>query len=224
MDMSEPSQHFRRGSGDGMYEREIKRNTGSPNRWRLMTYNRNPAREGWVDWGGGEARSTCETGQCRWREGASVQGNVERSKGQEIGVNLKTPERVQKLQTALHTKAKESPGYRLRHFTTRYTERTSCRLRMTVVEPTHAAGVDDQSFEDITSYGATKWLGELTEELRNERYRPQAVRRVHIPKPNGSKRPLGIPTIRDRVAQMAACWCWSLYLRRTCSGAICVPT
>jgi hypothetical protein len=62
MGTSDPSQRFRRGSGDGMHEEEIERNTGSPNRWRLQTFNQDPAREDWVGLGGGEARSTGEAG------------------------------------------------------------------------------------------------------------------------------------------------------------------
>ena len=64
--------------------------------------------------------------------------------------------------------------------------------------------MDGQTFEDIEAYGLERWLDELAQELKSRTYQPQPVRRVWIPKPDGKQRPLGIPTIRDRVVQMAA--------------------
>jgi RNA-directed DNA polymerase len=66
-----------------------------------------------------------------------------------------------------------------------------------------AAGVDGMRFEDIEKYGVGRFLVELRQELQERRYRPEAVLRVMIPKPNGGERPLGIPTIKDRVVQTA---------------------
>ena len=120
-------------------------------------------------------------------------------------MSLAPPATVEKLQAALHAKAKRAPTYR---FYALYDKLyrpdvlafayARCRANG------GAAGVDDQTFADIEAYGLEKWLGELTEELQQKTYQPQPVRRVWIPKPDGKQRPLGIPTIRDRVVQMAA--------------------
>jgi RNA-directed DNA polymerase len=68
-----------------------------------------------------------------------------------------------------------------------------------------APGVDGETFAHIEAYGVDRWLAAVREEVRAERYKPQPVKRVMIPKPGGvGQRPLGVPTIRDRVVQTAA--------------------
>jgi RNA-directed DNA polymerase len=130
--------------------------------------------------------------------------NVAAAESQEIGVSLTPPPKVGKLQAALHAKAKSAPTYR---FYALYDK----VYRLDVLsfaygccfENQGAAGVDGQTFEAIEAYGWERWVGELAEALRKQTYRPQAVRRVYLPKPDGKQRPLGIPTIKDRVVQMA---------------------
>jgi group II intron reverse transcriptase/maturase len=120
-------------------------------------------------------------------------------------MSLTTPPSVQKLQTALHDKAKGSPNFRFYALYDKVHRQDVLVFAYDCCKANGgAAGVDGQTFEDIEEYGVGKWLDELAQELRNRTYRPQPVRRVWIPKPDGKQRPLGVPAIKDRVAQTAA--------------------
>jgi hypothetical protein len=120
-------------------------------------------------------------------------------------MSLTTPLSVQKLQKALHDKAKGSPKFRFYALYDKvYREDVMAFAYECCKANRGAAGVDGQTFEDIEEYGVKKWLDELTQELKSRTYRPQPVRRVYIPKLDGKQRPLGVPAIRDRVAQSAA--------------------
>jgi len=120
-------------------------------------------------------------------------------------VSLQTPDRVRRLQRKLYVKAKQEPEFRFyllydkvcRDDILAYAYRLSRAAR-------GAAGVDGVRFEDIEAGGVESWLAALRKELCEQTYRPAPVRRVMIPKPGGGERPLGIPTIRDRVVQTAA--------------------
>ena len=119
--------------------------------------------------------------------------------------NLATPKSVQKLQTALHAKAKAEAGYRFYALYDKISRDdilahayAQCRSNK------GAPGIDGQDFADIEAYGVERWLAELALALRQETYRPEPIRRVFIPKANGKLRPLGISTMRDRVCMTAA--------------------
>jgi RNA-directed DNA polymerase len=119
-------------------------------------------------------------------------------------MSLQTPERIRTLQRKLYLKAKAEPAFR---FYLLYDKvwREDILLHAYHLARANggAPGVDGQDFERIEAAGVEAWLAGLCEELRTRTYRAQPVRRVMIPKPGGGERPLGIPTIRDRVVQTA---------------------
>jgi RNA-directed DNA polymerase len=120
-------------------------------------------------------------------------------------MSLATPSKIRELQIKLYRKAKNEPGYRFYMLYDKiYREDILAHAYALGRANQGAPGVDGQTFEQIESTGREKWLSGIRQELRNKTYLPQPVRRVMIPKPGGGERPLGIPTIRDRVVQTAA--------------------
>ena len=122
------------------------------------------------------------------------------------GESLSAPQSVQRLQSALHAKAKESPGFRFYSLCDKVWRDDVLAVAWQEVRRNGgAAGADGQTVADIEAYGAERWLGGLARDLKAGTYRPDAVRQVLIPKKQRGKfRPLGIPCIRDRVVQTAA--------------------
>ena len=121
-----------------------------------------------------------------------------------MAMSLQTPEKIRTLQKKLYLKAKEEPGYRFYLLYDKiYREDVLAHAYERVKANKGAPGVDGQSVEMIESEGLEEWLNGLRNDLRGKTYQPQPVRRVMIPKPGGGERPLGIPTIRDRVVQTA---------------------
>jgi RNA-directed DNA polymerase len=122
-------------------------------------------------------------------------------------MSLQTPDRVRRLQRALYAKAKQEPAYRFYLLYDKVYRDDILRHAYHVSRAARGArtpGVDGVTFADIEAAGREEWLAGLEEALRTKTYRPAAVRRVLIPKPGGGDRPLGIPTVRDRVVQTAA--------------------
>src|SRR5215831_3956670 len=120
-------------------------------------------------------------------------------------MSLETPEKIRTLQRKLYRKAKAEPAFRFYVLYDKICREDILRHAYALARANAgAAGVDGETFAAIEASGVEEWLAGLRQELTTRTYRPAPLRRVMIPKPGGGERPLGIPTIRDRVAQTAA--------------------
>jgi RNA-directed DNA polymerase len=119
--------------------------------------------------------------------------------------NLQTPERIRSLQRKLYLKAKAEPAFRFYLLYDKIYRADILSHAYALARSNGGApGRDGITFETIEADGLEGWLAGLRDDLVAKTYKPQPVRRVMIPKPGGGERPLGIPTIRDRVVQTAA--------------------
>jgi RNA-directed DNA polymerase len=122
-----------------------------------------------------------------------------------IDESLEMPDKVRELQIKLYRKAKSEPEFRFYQLYDKvYREDILWRAWTLAKANDGSPGRDEESFEDIESKGLREWMNDLRKDLHDKTYRPEPVKRVMVEKPGGGERPLGIPTIRDRVAQTAA--------------------
>ena len=124
-----------------------------------------------------------------------------------LTMSLATPEKIQTLQRKLYLKAKREPSFRFYALYDKVCRPDVLAHAYALAKANGgAAGVDGVGFEDIAAYGRERFLAELRQELLAKRYRPEAVLRVLIPKPNGGQRPLGIPTVCSYYTSPCAPW------------------
>lgn len=130
-----------------------------------------------------------------------------------------TPEKIRTFQRKLYARAKQEPGYRFYALYDKVYRADLLQHAYRLVRSKRGApGIDGVSFATIEAEGGIEaFLEGLAEEVKDKTYRPMPVRRVMIPKPDGSQRPLGIPTIRDRVVQMAV----KLIIEPICEADFC---
>jgi RNA-directed DNA polymerase len=122
-----------------------------------------------------------------------------------LAMSLETPDKIRSLQRKLYHKAKTEPEFRFYLLYDKICREDILRHAYDLAHDNAGApGVDGVTFDEIEARGVEAWIAGLREDLVSKTYRPDPVRRVTIPKPGGGERPLGIPTIRDRVAQAAA--------------------
>ena len=197
-----------RGIDDGMLAKGVLWQHGKSRAERRQTAKQPAAREGRAGLHGMAERPVLPTkpGNTGGGKGPWFKDNAGRSKGKEIGVSLTTPESVWQLQEALHAKAKRELACRFHSLYDKlYRKDVLLHAWRCCRANGGAPGVDGVTFQQIEQGGVNGWLEQLAKELQGKTYRPQAVRRVWIPKPGTDKqRPLGVACIKDRVIQMAA--------------------
>ena len=133
---------------------------------------------------------------------------------------------VRKLQNVLHAKAKEEPDRRFHALVDKVWRQDFLLEAWRMVRRNGgAAGVDGVTVADVEAYGVERWVGELSRDLRDGGYEPSPVRQVLIPKKQPGKfRPLGIPCLRDRVAQTSAMLVLGpIFEADPAAGAVCIP-
>src|SRR5512135_825197 len=203
---SDANQWSHRGIGDGMSAHGDPTQHGKPRSVEVRDLQPE-AREGQAGPGGVADRPAVPPtpGNAGRGKGPEFKTDARRgTRARRLAMSLSPPATVQKLQEALHAKAKGAPDYRFyalydKVYRKDVLEWAYVRCRANDGAP----GVDHQTFEDIEASGLERWLDELATELKSRTYQSRPVRRVYIPKPDGKQRPLGIATIRDRVVQMA---------------------
>ena len=140
------------------------------------------------------------------KEGSNQQNSQKAIEGrQKKRCEMNSRERLQQLQRKLYLKAKQAPEYKFYILYDKvfldYVLKESYRI---VKSRGGGAGIDNVGFQEIEAIGLESYLSGIADQLRSRRYRPAAIKRVWIAKATGGRRPLGIPTIRDRIVQ-AAC-------------------